>query len=72
MNSAPTTPEMVETVARAIYDCHQFKRPWEEADAWHDLCLKEAAVATAAHTQALYDAGYEIRRPNAETTQETT
>lgn len=53
--------EMVERVARSIYDSHNFHSPWEQASQeWHLICRHQARAAIAAMrepTEAMWHAG---------------
>lgn len=43
---------VAEAVARAIYESHQFKKPWDHPDTvrlWQPVCLREAKAALKAY-----------------------
>ncbi len=45
------TEREITAVARAIYESHQFKKPWDHPDTirlWHPTCKREARAAIAA------------------------
>jgi len=48
--------DIVEIMARAIYESHEFVKPWDEANHWHDLCRAETRAAIT----ALSEAGFAI------------
>ena len=49
-----SNPELVERVARAIYDSHSFVKDWQHPDTvrlWHPVCKAEAQAALKAHEE---------------------
>jgi len=59
--------EMIERVARAIYESHKFVRPWDHPQTvrmWHRSCRASASAAIEAMrepTEQMIDAGVEAR-----------
>jgi hypothetical protein len=53
-------PSIRDAVARAMYESHQFKKPWDHPDTirlWHPIKKAEAKAAIAAYHKAIRAAG---------------
>lgn len=57
----------LEKIARAIYECHEFVKPWDRAHCWHDICHKEARAARRAVLEWLMEPGEEVLRAGSTT-----
>lgn len=51
---------IVNSVAKAMYESHKFKKPWDHPDTirlWHPIKKAEAAAAISAYHKAIRAAG---------------